>query len=240
MDATYDSDRLLLRLELDDEEALAAFVADLLAQGAFLAEPAAVPRLHDQVEVELSSAGRPRGQARARVVQLFERPGGRWAVALELLGGASLERLAVRPEVAEGESTGVSPAFRIRQLSVPERIRLAPRADRLERQILLRDSSPQVAIALLANPRLEEGEVAELIRSGALSTALLERLAKDPRWTASYDIRKALASHPRTPMPHAVRLLATLSRQDLGQLARAGRAREPVRKAALRLYLKRL
>ncbi len=240
MDATYDRARSLLRLDLPDDEAVAGFASEALARGAFLVELADGPGVHDEVEVEVAVQGRSRAQARARSVQVFDRGGGRSAVALEVLGGRSgLERLARRSSSEESETVGASPAFRIRELAVPERIRLAMRADRTERQILLRDGTPQVAMALLANPRLEEAEVLELVRVGS-STGVLERVAKESRWTANYEIRKALASHPRTPTPQAIRFLPTLSKQDLGRLARAGGAREPVRKAALKLYLKKM
>ena len=54
---------------------------------------------------------------------------------------------------ASGEMLGASPAFRIRAMNVSEKMRLASRATLTERQILLRDGSPQVLMGLLANPR---------------------------------------------------------------------------------------
>lgn len=138
------------------------------------------------------------------------------------------------------ETRGTSPIFRLRSMKVPERIRLATRAGRVERQILLRDASPQVLLALVANPQIEEREIVELIRLGNPSTAVLERIANDGRFASSYRVRHALVRHPRTPTPLAVRLLPGLRKSDLGRLAKASAVREGVRGAALRLYLKKL
>jgi hypothetical protein len=51
---------------------------------------------------------------------------------------------------------------------------------------------------------------------------ILEVLARHPRWSSRYRIRKALACNPATPDTIARRLLPTLMRQDLRHALEAG------------------
>lgn len=133
-----------------------------------------------------------------------------------------------------GETQGTSPAFRIRQMNVSEKMRLASKAARGERQILLRDGSPQVLMGLLANPRIEDKEVLALAKNTSASSGVLQRIAKDRRWSSSYEIRLALVKNPQTPTPLALRMLDTLREKDLRMLAKGSMVREAVRGAALR------
>ncbi len=148
-----------------------------------------------------------------------------------------------RPEAAGGTATGemlgASPAFRIREMNVAQKMLLAAKATRGERQILLRDGSPQVLMGLLANPRIEDKEVLALAKSTSASSGVLQRIAKDRRWSAGYEVRLALVKNPQTPTPLAVRMLDSLREKDLRVLAKGSTVREVVRAAALRKLIKR-
>lgn len=145
---------------------------------------------------------------------------------------ASAEVAAQRTEM-----TGASIALEIRRLNVSQKMRLASKAGRLERQILLRDNSPQVLMGLLTNPRIDEQEVRNLVRSPHAASGVLQHVAKDRRWSTNYEIRLALVRNPKTPTPLAQRLLTTLRKPDLQTLAKSPNVREAVKGAALRLYL---
>ena len=94
-------------------------------------------------------------------------------------------------------------------------------------------------MGLLANPRIEHKDVLTLARSSAASSGVLQRIAKDRRWTANYEVRLALVKNPQTPTPLAVRMLDTLRERDLRVLAKGSTVREAIRAAALRLVIKR-
>ena len=138
------------------------------------------------------------------------------------------------------EVGGTLSAVEIRRLNVTQRLRLATHAGRLERQILLRDTSPQVLMALLANPRIDEQEVKDLVRSPHAASGVLQQVAKDRRWSANHEIRLSLVKNPKTPTPLAQRLLPTLRKPDLQALAKSPNVREAIKGAALRLYLGKL
>jgi hypothetical protein len=128
---------------------------------------------------------------------------------------------------------------RLKRLNVTEKMLLAPKAERWERQVLLRDSSAQVLLALLNNPRMEDRELLELLKSVHVTSGLLQRVAKDRRWSTNYEVQVAIVRNPKTPTPLIMRLIDGLRTKDLQVLAKSSHVRESVRKAALKVYEKR-
>lgn len=141
---------------------------------------------------------------------------------------------------ARGETRGRSAIHRIREMNPNQKMRLAMRADRTERQILLRDSSPQVLQGLLVNPRLESKDVLRLVKSTHVTAPILQRVVEDGRWGKNQEILATVAKNPRTPTPSAVRLMDRLRTSDLRMMGKINSGlRENIRKAALREYLRR-
>jgi hypothetical protein len=138
----------------------------------------------------------------------------------------------------DGELAGASPIFRLKQLDPAKKMLLAMRADRAERQILCRDTQPQVLLGLLSNPRIEAEEVLAIVKSTHASAAIMQRVANDRRWMGSAEIRTAVVRNPKTPAPIAIRLLDTLPITELRDMAKMGSLREDVRRAAFRVYTK--
>ena len=177
----------------------------------------------------------------AEVIQVFPGPGG-CGTAFQLCWhpGQSEEldrKLKGRPEA--GDPSVSSPLFKIRNMNPNERFRLATKASRTERQILLRDSSPQVLLGLLAHPRLETKEVLELVKSNYATGAMMDRVAGNRQWMSNPEIQIAIVKSPKTSPPLAIKLLETTRTPDLRMLAKSSSVREQVRRAALRVYLKR-
>ena len=268
MKATFDAPGATLRLDFDDLEGLRSFAGDWLRKEGCLVRLAEPLKLWTQLTVELRQQGAIQTAVEARVMQVFGGGAGGFATALEATETGPLEAFAPPPPppqepgaeegagpapdqgapdasgaaaaaAAGGEMMGASPAFRIRAMDVSEKMRLASRATLTERQILLRDTSPQVLMGLLANPRIEDKEVLALAKSSAASGGVLQRIAKDRRWSASYEIRLALVKNPQTPTPLALRLMEALREKDLRMLAKAGAVREAIRAAALRKVVNR-
>ncbi len=67
---------------------------------------------------------------------------------------------------------------------------------------------------------------------------MLQRIAKDRRWSTNYEIRLALVKNPQTPTPLALRMLDTLRERDLRVLAKGSTVREAIRGAALRKVIR--
>ena len=262
MQASLDASGTRLRLDFEDAEALGSFAGDWLAKQGCLVRLAEALKLWTPLDVELRHGGAARLTVAARVLQVFGGGPGGYATALQATDAGPLEAFApggqesAEPAPAAdagqrqagpsdpaaaggGEMQGASPAFRIRQMNVSEKMRLASKATRGERQILLRDVSPQVLMGLLANPRIEDKEVLALAKSTSASGGVLQRIAKDRRWSTNYEVRLALVKNPQTPTPLALKMLETLREPDLRLLAKGSMVREAIRGAALRRVIKR-
>ena len=255
MQTKFDAERQQLDLVFDNDEELSSYLANIRRRGLFLIRLPEAPRTHEPVAVRLS-AGSTEVLVESDVHQVFRSGASEHGVALKprteipdsSAPADAPEPVGENPEQAEpatpaeetiqkSEMTGASIALDIRRLNVSQKMRLATRASRLERQILLRDNSPQVLMSLLANPRIDEQEVRDLVRSPHAASGVLQHVAKDRRWSANYEVRLSLVRNPKTPTPLAQRLLTTLRQGDLQTLAKSPNVREAIKGAALRLYL---
>jgi hypothetical protein len=94
--------------------------------------------------------------------------------------------------------------------------------DRFKLDRLVHDRDHRVIAILLNNPRLTERDAIRIAAMRPTRPEILEVLARHPRWSSRYRIRKALACNPATPDTIARRLLPTLMRQDLRHALEAG------------------
>jgi hypothetical protein len=93
---------------------------------------------------------------------------------------------------------------------------------------------------VLDDPELHEEGVLALLRNRTAAPALLGRIARDRRWTRSYEIKKALARHPRTPLTIARSLLPHFYWRDLAEIADDARMPPSVKKQAEEVLKHRL
>lgn len=84
---------------------------------------------------------------------------------------------------------------------------------------LLHHHSPDVLLALLNNPALDEPQLCLLLGRKDLPTELLTEIAGRKAMLKSYRVKRALAFHPRTPRLVALRMARELYLMDLAQLA---------------------
>lgn len=251
-----------LELRFDDADELQTFLERARAGRSIvrLGE-----RLDEGTEIDLvlQSDG-TRWTLPARVQQVFRSGADRFGTMLEVLSwdtrptvdlsaaaaGASelstAEDERQEPEdparekpVASGETLGTSAQFEIKAMNPSQRAMLATKANRTQRQILLRESSPQVQLALLNNPYIEPKEILELAKNSQTVAPVLQRIAGELRYVQNNEIRVALAKHPNTPTPIALRMLDGMNTNDLRVLAKSQVLREALRGAALRVYLRR-
>lgn len=143
---------------------------------------------------------------------------------------------AAFPPVGElDEKTGLSEG-QIRMLSVPTRLKLARGAPRNLRNILLRDTNPQVACSALLFNSLSDQEVESTAGNRSVQEEVLMAISKKREWASRYQVVKALVHNPRTPLATSVKFVARLSVRDLRDLARDRNVPDAVRSTALRLY----
>ena len=83
---------------------------------------------------------------------------------------------------------------------------------------LLHHHSPDVLLALLDNPALDETQLCLLLDRKDLPTEILEEVARRKPLLKNYRVKRALAFHPRTPRLAGIRFIRELYLMDLVQL----------------------
>ncbi len=227
------------RVEFDSEAELSAIERASLGVGGLLL-PSADPLPPDTlVALKLRVTGGAEVAVAARVVAAL--PG---ALALHLEGNpAEIVRAllappqredAASPEVVEDEAAPGTLWEQLRRLTPPQKMLLAPKADRLTRALLVQDSDPQVLYALLKNPRLATDEVLRVAKSSFLSFQAAELILKTNPWFANLDVRVALIHNPKLPLPFALRILPTLPDNEVRLIAKGAATSMALKQAALK------
>lgn len=179
----------------------------------------------------------------AEVVQVYPVAGG-FGTAFQLhdwndARAAELEKKLKGRQRVLSESD-LSPIHKIKKMNPNQRFILASKASRVERQILIRDSNPQVLMGLLNHPRIENKEVLDILKSHFATGGVMEQVARNRKWMQHPEIPTIIAKSNKTPQPLAIKLLDSLRTQDLRQMARNTGLREGIKRAALKLYTKRI
>ncbi len=137
------------------------------------------------------------------------------------------------------EITGLSES-QLRTLPLPVRLKLSRRAPRALRAILVRDTSPSVAVSVLDNNPMSDSEIEQVARSRAVVDDVLRAIAKNRTWIRKYPIALALVKNPRCPTGVAMRLVPRLAMRDLRSIVKDRNVAHSVRGACERLYKLRL
>ena len=130
-------------------------------------------------------------------------------------------------------------ATQVRNMSVKEKMILAPKADRIERAALLRDLNPSVARLLIRNPRITESDIVRIAKDVSAPADVLKAIVKNRKWISNAEIKIAVVRNPRTPTPLALRQMNFLSTNELSSLAKSQHVRDTVKRESLKLLLKR-
>ena len=84
---------------------------------------------------------------------------------------------------------------------------------------LLFSPVPQVLLAVLDNPALDESHLTLLLSRKDLPTEILEQIGRRKAFLKSYAVKKSLLMHPRAPRLIGLRLLKEMYLMDLVQFA---------------------
>jgi hypothetical protein len=139
----------------------------------------------------------------------------------------------------EAQAPAESLYFRIRQMGVAQRLKLALRGNKDARTHLLRDRNRTVQRFVLQNPRISEEEIIALAKNRNATEELLRVIGERREWTENYQVRAGLVSNPKTPLMIALRFLPTLGDREIRQLAKSKNIPEVVAGQARRVLAQR-
>lgn len=228
---------LSLLVDFDSEEELQAEQrTNLSVGGLFLRTAEDVPPFA-VIEVRLRLPGR--GQTTVKASVVGTPPG---ALALQLQGSSAgiLAALMAAPasalDVDEAAETGDTGTVwdRVRAMTPPQKMLLAPKADRATRAVMIQDSDPMLLFALLKNPRLEIDEVVRVAKSSSLGFQAAELILKTAQWSGNLEVRVAMIHNPRLPLPLALRILPSLPDAEVRLIAKGAATSAALKAAALR------
>ncbi len=108
----------------------------------------------------------------------------------------------------------------VREMSVPQKIRLALMGNATARAILIRDPKLIVAMAVLRSPALSDKEITSFSANKTLKEEIIRTIAYSREWTKNYQTRINLVTNPKCPPGKAMSFLSTLRAKDLRGISR--------------------
>ncbi|MGE0786863.1 MAG: hypothetical protein AB7S26_14420 [Sandaracinaceae bacterium] len=130
-------------------------------------------------------------------------------------------------------------AFRIQQMNVPEKLRMALIGDAAARSILVRDSNKTVALAAVMSPTMNESEAGRVAASKQVSDDILRYIGNRRDWLGNYEVKRNLMFNPKTPMGVSMKFLSHLRPNDLKSLTLSRNVPAALRTAAKQRLTKR-
>ena len=135
----------------------------------------------------------------------------------------SEELLVEKEDIEPGEEEAYekSVSVLIRNLSIPEKIKLALKGNSSARTLLIRDSNKLIPMFVLENPRLTDSEVQEFARNKELDEGVLREISKNSTWMRLYSVKHSIVANPKTPIDVSLKWVKFLQDKDLRLLAKS-------------------
>lgn len=138
-------------------------------------------------------------------------------------------------EFAQSEDLVVRSAYkRILTLNTAQKAILAMKGGREERLILVRDTNKVVALSVLKNARMTEGEVEAIASMRNVSDEILRNVGINRDWSKNYTVVANLVRNPRTPPSLSTNFVSRLNNKDLKTLGGDRNVPEIIRRMAKR------
>lgn len=225
-------------IEFESEEELKAEYENNISAGGLFFQTSEILSALTPVQLTLKLSGGGQLLVPAIVVQVMQ---GALAVSIDTKPDSIWATLTVKAsdDKQQASRSELNAWDKVRNLSRVEKLLLAPKADRSERQVLIQDNDAQVIFSLLKNPRITTEEVIRIARSPLLSSIAADLIVKTTIWASNSEIRAALVHNPRTPTPLALKLLPTLPEPEVRQIAKSSAVSQALKQAALRIVVNR-
>jgi hypothetical protein len=122
-------------------------------------------------------------------------------------------------------------------MGIGEKIKMALTGDKEWRAILIKDANKLVSAGVIKNPRITDGEILTILKVGVQNDEIIRLICANKEWIKNYMIRKGLIICPKTPLPNALRYLATMNEKDLAGYAKSKNISSVISTQARRMIL---
>jgi hypothetical protein len=125
----------------------------------------------------------------------------------------------------------------IQLMGISEKIKMALTGDKEWRSILVNDNNKLVSSSVIRNPRITDGEILRILKVGVQNDDIIRLICENREWVKNPLIRKALVDCPKTPLPNALRYLATLGDKEIAAYAKSRNISSVISTQAKRIIL---
>ena len=138
-------------------------------------------------------------------------------------------------ELADGDY--LSKYQMVQVMGIGEKIKMALSGDKEWRSLLVKDANKLVSGSVIKNPRITDGEILTIVKVGVQNDEIIRLICANKEWIKNYAIRKALLENPKTPLPNALRYLATMNDKDISSYAKSKNISTTISTQAKRMAL---
>lgn len=147
------------------------------------------------------------------------------------------EEDAAAPDIDEEDEQYLSKYKIAMMMGIGEKIKMALTGDKEWRAILIKDANKLVSGSVIKNARITDGEILTILKVGVQNDEIVRLICANKEWVKNYLIRKALIACPKTPLPNALRYLATMNEKDLAGYAKSKNISSVIATQARRMLL---
>jgi hypothetical protein len=127
----------------------------------------------------------------------------------------------------------------IQEMTVMQKIKLARSGGKEARGLLIRDRNKVVYTAVIMSPKITENEVVTISQNRNSPEEVLRIVSMNRDYTKHYQVKRGLATNPRTPQPTALKFLNYLQDRDLRQITKSREVSSVVSTQARRILTKK-
>ena len=127
----------------------------------------------------------------------------------------------------------------VQKMNVMQKIKLARMGNKEARGLLIRDRNKIVASAAIRSPKITDNEVANYAKARNVSDDVLRIIANNRDWTKNYQVKIALATNPKCPVPTAMKFLNFMMEKDLRSIMKSRDVASPISTHARRILQKK-
>jgi len=142
-------------------------------------------------------------------------------------------------ELDEKSASYQSSLSKIKDMSLPERLKLCLIGNLEARRILIKDPNKVVALTSIRNPRITDIEISLAAQSTAVSEDILREISKNRDWTRNYEIKYFLVNNPKSPPDVSMNYIRHMRDKDLKVLSKNKNVPGVVSSMARRIVLEK-
>lgn len=124
-------------------------------------------------------------------------------------------------ELSREENDNVNIRSLIKDLNLPQKVKLALFGNKTCRGLLINDSNKLIQLCVLKNAKMVEQEVVDFSKNSSMAQLVLRAISERKEWMKNYDIKFNIVTNPKTPSDIALRWLRFLQFHDIKDISRS-------------------